>query len=131
MSDYLSAKKREQVEELKLRILAGDFNTPMSGYITEESMSIQDIIHNAVYQDEQGPWSLEDPYTELDIAQCELAIEAHDRALIKKTLKHAQTFLPFDCSDKRRTADWFRNLAETLTKTGSRWYKWWKIEVNS
>lgn len=78
MTDYLSAAKRAQVEEMKRRILAGEFNTPGAGFTTAVSTTIPDLVAQAVIQDEQGPWSLEDPHTEREIAQYELALADHD-----------------------------------------------------
>lgn len=74
--DYLSAEKRAQVEAMKERIRSGEFDTLAMGHMTPESTDLAELIHQAIYQDEQGPWSVEEPHTELDIARYELALEA-------------------------------------------------------
>ena len=81
MSDYLSARKRKQVEEMKRRIREGE--------VVSYQVTVYDIIANAIYEDEQGPWSLEDPYTEWEIATYELALEAHDREVAAGALRDA------------------------------------------
>lgn len=73
--DYLSTEKRGQVEAMKERIRSGEFNHQMMGFLTADSMDVGGLIFQAIYQDEQGPWSVEEPHTELDIARYELALE--------------------------------------------------------
>lgn len=73
--DYLSPEKRALVEAFKDRIRAGEFNHQAMGFLTVDSTDVAEIIRQAIYQDEQGPWDLEEIYTENDIARYELALE--------------------------------------------------------
>ena len=91
MSDYLSARKRKQVEEMKRRIREGE--------VVSYQVTVYDIIANAIYEDEQGPWSLEDPYTEWEIATYELALEAHDREVAAGALRDASKEWPLIIRD--------------------------------
>lgn len=73
--DYLSPEKRALVEAFKARIRNGDFNHSGMGFLTDQSTDVAEIIRQAIYQDEQGPWSVEEIHTENDIARYELALE--------------------------------------------------------
>lgn len=106
MSDYLSARKRKQVEEMKRRIREGE--------VVSYQVNVYDIIANAIYEDEQGPWSLEDPYTEWEIATYELALEAHDREVAAGALRDAAGSAIPRMALAQGTRDWLRVRADQI-----------------